>query len=96
MLMSLRNAARNKQGSSLQGAVQRRLSGVSSDPHEPEQEGDIVGNQTPEDVVVSDIEAQQQEEIEPPDIPNSAAQVMMRYGMIQNYLARARGEMPDG
>lgn len=101
MIMRMRNAARTKQG--MQGAAQRRLGNPSSAPvspenmsDEPQEPGDIVGNQTPDDAVISDIQNQMDEMREPPDINMTAANTMMRYGAIQEYLARARGEMPNG
>lgn len=106
MLMQLRNAARGKQD--MQGAAQRRLEGNTSpvsagetpmpqqEPMQPQAPGTVVGDQTPEDIVLADMEEQMNEINEPPDINMTAANTMMRYGAVQEYLARARGEMPNG
>lgn len=86
MLMSLRQSAQGKSG--LQGAAERRL-GTNN-------QQDIVPGQTPDDVMLSDIEEQENASIEPPDIPQGFATTMMRYGAIQDYLMRAQGQIPNG
>jgi len=84
--MSMRNSARGQ--TDLQGAAQRRLQGS--------QDQELVDGQTPDDVVLSDIEQQEAASVEPPDITQNAATTMMRYGAIQEYLMRAQGQIPNG
>lgn len=110
MIMTLRNAARQQQGNrDKQGAAQRRLesrtasqgssppvssqspSGGGTDPSR----GILANGQTPEDMMISDLQEQLDSQVEPPDITNTAAETMMRYGVIENYLLRARGELPN-
>lgn len=110
MIMTLRNAARQQQGTQgKQDAAQRRLesrssfqsmappvssespSGGGTDPSRDV----LANNQTPEDMMISDLQEQLDSQVEPPDITNTAAETMMRYGVIQDYLMRARGELPN-
>lgn len=106
-----RQGSMGPQGGGLQGAAQRRLAsaGPGAGPVAPvspgeemmppegmEEPGALIGDQTPEDLVLSDLQNALDAAIEPPDITQSAATTMMRYGAIQEYLARARGELPNG
>lgn len=99
-LMALRNQARERQQGSLQGAASRRLEQRSQQPDVMPQEGQssnaVLDGKSPDELVVEDIQREEEESIEPPDITQSAAQTMMRYGAIQRYLMAARGELPDG
>lgn len=91
MIMRLRNAARGSSG--LQDAAKRKLGQFGEPVSDPSQE--LVDGQTPEDLVMSDIEKGLNAVNEPPDINNTAATTMQRYGAIQEYLMRAKGEMPN-
>lgn len=104
-----RQGSMGSQGGGLQGAAQRRLAsaagagpvapvspGEMMPPEGMEEPGALIGDQTPEDLVLSDLQNALDAAIEPPDITQSAATTMMRYGAIQEYLARARGELPNG
>lgn len=99
LIMKLRNAARTKQGQP--DAAARRLAsggfnqgGPVSTGTDPAN-GTLVDGQTPEEIMVQDLQDTLDAEIEPPDITNTAANTMMRYGAIQDYLMRARGELPN-
>lgn len=97
MIMALRNAARGQ--SDRQGAAQRRLERNQEGPPEMDtdpQTGVLAEGQSPEEIMLNDLQEQMDAEIEPPEISNTAADVMMRYGAIQEYLMRARGEIPNG
>lgn len=98
-LMSLRNNARGQ--TNMGGAAQRRLSGMPQQAEGMMSEGappgqELMDGQTPDDMIISDMQEEEDAMIEPPDITQSAAQTMMRYGMVQEYLMRARGEIPNG
>lgn len=97
LLMKLRNAARTRMGQP-EAAARRLAANQESGPMEmgtDPRTGVLAEGQTPEEMVISDIQNQMDAEIEPPDIPNTAANTMMRYGAIQEYLMRARGELPN-
>src|SRR5690606_27106596 len=106
-----RQGSMDPQGGGLQGTAQRRLAiagpgagrkaqespGEEVMPTEGmEETGALSEDQTAEDLVLSDLQNALDAAIEPPDITQSAATTMMRYGAIQEYLARARGELPNG
>lgn len=106
LLMALREAAKQRQGmdpefesmnqqassvSPMQGAAMRRLEGTASlQPDEMDSE-----ELNPEEMMMQDLKEEQDASIQPPDITQSAAQTMMRYGAIARYLMQARGEIPS-
>lgn len=85
MIMKLRKDAQGQ--SDMSGAASRRLG------NQPQT---LENGETPDDIVVQDMQDQMDSEIEPPDIDESAAKTMMKYGAIQQYLDQARGVMPGG
>lgn len=87
-LMAMRNAARGQ--TSLQGAASRRLSQQQGSSQE------ILPGKTPDQLILEDMEREQAESMELPDIPQDAATTMMRLGAIQQYLRAARGDVVDG
>lgn len=98
MIMALRNAARSRMGNP--DAARRRLGrnqnsqrmGTGTNP----ETGELADGQTPEDIMLADMQEMLDAEVEPPEITNTAADTMMRYGAIQDYLMRAKGELPNG
>lgn len=92
MIMRLRNAARG--GPSMEGAAKRKL-GQFGEPAPTDPTQELVDGKTPEDMVMEDIEKGINAVNEPPDITITAATTMQRYGAIQEYLMRAKGEMPS-
>lgn len=86
MIMKLRNDARGQ--TDMQGAAARRLGQSENAP--------LLDGKSPDQMVVDDMQEQMDSQIEPPDIDEGAAKVMMKYGAIQQYLDQARGMMPSG
>lgn len=83
-LLQLRTAAMGQQD--LSGAASRRLESVGGEP--------IVGNKTPEDLMLE--QAVQDSQVEPPDINPESAKTMMMYGSVLDFLMRAKGELSNG
>lgn len=99
MIMQLRNAARGGRSSgnaTNEGAAQRRLTQNQNSLNGEEGGEQLANGQTPDQMVITDMQQQMEAEVEPPELTRNAATMMMRYGTIMDYLMRARGEMPDG
>ncbi len=105
MIMALRREAMQKQGmqTDQSGAINRRLQGqgqvpgVNNNPIDANSQGQqqdnnnpLLQGQTPTQIQLSDIQAQQ-DSVPPPDIQQSAAEMMMKYGAVLQCLQQAKG-----
>ncbi len=107
MIMALRREAMQKQGmqTDQSGAINRRLQGqgqvpgVNNNPIDANSQGQqqdnnnpLLQGQTPTQIQLSDIQAQQ-DSVPPPDIQQSAAEMMMKYGAVFQFLQEAKGQI---
>ncbi len=107
MIMALRREAMQKQGmqTDQSGAINRRLQGqgqvpgVNNNPIDANSQGQqqdnnnpLLQGQTPTQIQLSDIQAQQ-DSVPPPDIQQSAAEMMMKYGAVLQFLQEAKGQI---
>jgi len=105
MILALRREAMQKQGmqTDQSGAINRRMqsgpqqmmdqqspieSGQAQDPGNPLEQG-----QSPTEIQLSDMQASQESQTPPPDINQTAAQVMMQYGAVLQFLQEAKGQI---
>lgn len=90
------------------GAINRRLQGQGqnasqgqpsqpgqfpNDPNQQDGNNPLVQGQSPTQIQLNDIQAQQEAATPPPDIPQAAAEMMMKYGAVLQFLQEAKGQI---